>query len=213
MELHHNWRTGVNHDLYLQIAIDRFYDAEKAYLDFYRQIQSDGEKQYFDPSAPIRQNCIETVCFSAMAAESFINTFSAVYISESFAKTIDHLDACAKWTVVMKAYKGIELLYGEAPLQRLSQTIKKRNSFVHSKSRKLLEQNDSFVFPELDIIEDYLNPAHDSLLAIKDCHDWISNHCDSSTLNFDIQAINLEEIAKYKSTEKFYHFMEPIMII
>lgn len=213
MESQYNWRTGVNHDLYLKIAIERFCDAEKAYLDFYNQIQSDGEKYFFDPSAPIRQNCIETVCFSAMAAESFINTFSAVYVSESFAKTIDHLDACAKWTVVMKAYKGIELLIGEAPLQRISQCIKKRNSFVHSKSKKIQVINDSSIFQELDIIGDYLNPAHDSLLAIKDCHDWIVGHCDSSTLNFDIQGLNLEEIEKYKTVEQFYCFAEPVMII
>ena len=130
-------RYKVFHDLFAELAIDRFVCAENAYIELNKQSNEHPDARTYELVAEIRKGCIETICFSVMALESYINTFSALYISESFAENIDHLDVVAKWIVSMHVAKGIELKKGEKPIQRIAQSVKFRNLFIHSKSKKI----------------------------------------------------------------------------
>lgn len=95
-ELHSKWRYRVFHDLFVELAIERFVEAENAYIELNQQENEHPDGRTYELVAIIRKGCIETICFSVMALESFINTFSASYISDSFAETIDHLDVPAR---------------------------------------------------------------------------------------------------------------------
>ena len=116
-ELKSQWRYKVFHDLFVDLAVDRFVSAENAYIELNKQENEHPDGRTYELVAEIRKGCIETICFSVMALESYINTFSASYISESFAENIDHLDVPAKWIVTMQVAKGIELKKGEIEIE------------------------------------------------------------------------------------------------
>ena len=213
-ELKHNWRRGVLHDLYVAIAVDAFARAENAYIEINEQENQEPNGRTYELLAEIRRNCIETICFSVMALEAFINTFSAVYVSENFAQTIDHLDVSSKWIVTMQVSKGVELKKGEAPIQRLAKCVKMRNSFVHSKSTRVnLQEYGSMAIPKMNLLKDYMVPAYESLQALKDANNWLEKNWKTDTLKFDLAEMKKKDIGRFEKIENTWIFLDWPMII
>lgn len=210
-ELHSKWRYRVFHDLFVELAIERFVEAENAYIELNQQENEHPDGRTYELVAIIRKGCIETICFSVMALESFINTFSASYISDSFAETIDHLDVPAKWIVTMHVAKGIELAKGEKPIQRIIQCVKRRNSFIHSKSKpiNICKECGGFHIPQMHLLKDYMVPAYEALKALEDASLWVSNNWDSGTLNINIDDMHKKVKSKFKTVDYTWMFDEP----
>ena len=213
-ELQSKWRYKVFHDLFVELAIDGFVSAENAYIELNQQENEQPNGRTYELFAEIRKGCIEAICFSAIAIESYINTFSASYISESFAETIDHLDPVAKWIVTMQVGKGIELKKGEAPVQRIAQCVKRRNAFVHSKSKPLSMCQDCghMHIPEMNLLEDYIKPAYESLKALEDASLWVEKNWEQGTLNIDITNMHKKVKSKFKTVENTWIFREPAVV-
>ena len=177
------WRYHVRHSAFIDIALERFSAANDAYIELMNQENENPDGRTYELRNIICNNCIETVCFSVMALESYINTFSAAYISESFAESIDRLDIPAKWVVTMKVYFGLNLEKGSAPLQKIHQCTRVRNSYIHSKSKPVhLNENGGVTIPGLNLKEAYMIPAYDALMAIEDARKWISQNCSGDIL-------------------------------
>ena len=213
-ELKSKWRYRALHDLFVDLAVDRFVDAENAYIELNQQENEHPDGRTYELVGEIRKGCIETICFSVMALESYINTFSASYVSESFAETIDHLDIPAKWIVTMQVGIGIELKRGEAPIQRIAQSVKYRNSFVHSKSKplKLCEECGGMHIPQMHLLNDYMMPAYEALKALEDVSNWINNNWDKSTLNINVEGMHKKVKCKFKTVDYTWVFDEPAVI-
>ena len=153
------YRCKMYHDMFVEIAVDRFVTAEKAYIELNKQKNQTPNEKTYELLAKIQKGCIETVCFSVVALESFINT-----------ETIDRLDIPAKWIVTMRVSKSVELKKGEKPIQKIAQSVTRRNALIHSKSKSVsrCEENGGLYVPEINPLEDYIIPAIESVEAIKD---------------------------------------------
>ena len=213
-ELTGKWRIKVFYNLFVDLAIDRFVSAENAYIELNKQENELPDDTTYKLVAEIRKCCIETICFTAMALESFINTFAASNISESFAETIDRLDVPSKWILTMQVGKGIQLKKGEKPIQRIAKCVQLRNAFVHNKSKPLYccKECGSLHIPNMDLLNDYILPANEALKAIEDSSNWIDNNWDKGTLNFEVEYMNKKIKDKYKTVDNTWTFIEPTVL-
>ena len=213
-ELKSKWRYKVFHDLFVELSVDRFISAENAYIELNNQENEHPDGRTYELVEEIRKSCIETICFSVMALESYINTFSASYISESFAENIDHLDVSAKWIVTMQVAKSIELKKGEKPIQRMVQCVKRRNSFIHSKSKplNLCKECGGMHIPQMHLLDDYMIPAYEALKALEDASIWVDKNWDSGTLNINIDDMHKKVKSKFKTVDYTWVFDEPAVI-
>lgn len=171
------WRYGVRYPLFCEIALDCYLIAQKAYISLMEQPGEEPDTETFGLRDAVMKNCIESICFSTMALESYINNYAAVYISQSFADAIDRLDIPAKWIVSIKMSINEELKNGEAPLQKIAAVTKKRNGFVHSKSKNVQVSEQGARIPIIDLRNDYMTPAYDGLCAIAEAADLIRSKC------------------------------------
>lgn len=207
-----NWRYHVRHAFFLDLAVNQFLNAEDAYVELMGLTNQEPDDATYELVDAICNQCIETVCFTVMALESYINTFSAAFISEVFAESIDRLDVPAKWTVAMKMYSGIDLLKGQAPLQGIYKCTRIRNSFMHSKSKPLNKNGDGCIsIPQLDLYKDYMLPAYEALTTVAEISDWIEKNCPSVTVNI---CYGMREYltCKFKETKKTWYFNEPTVM-
>lgn len=203
-----------NFDDYFNIAIDRFLIAENAYIRLMQQTNETANEETYDLYYQVRSNCIETICFSAMALEGFINAFSMECISKDFAENIDRLDVCAKFFVAISKCCNIELEKGKDPLQKISSVVKKRNSLVHNKTKRLKKNTDgSLDVPIVNIETDYMIPAYDSLTSIKLLTNWLKKHCPNVNLIFDTNKFDLEIKGEFKKHKNTWLFNQPITMI
>ena len=197
--------------MFVEIAVDRFVNAEKAYIELNKQKNQQPNENTYELFAKVKKGCIETICFSVMALESFINTFAASYASEEFAETIDRLDIPAKWIVTMKVIKDIELKKGEKPIQRIAQSVKRRNALVHSKSKPLncCQDCGGMHIPEINPLNDYMIPASEAIEAVRDAAKWIENNRDEDTLNINTEVIDKQINGKFKNVDNTWILGEP----
>ena len=207
------YRCKMYHDMFVEIAVDRFVTAEKAYIELNKQKNQTPNEKTYELLAKIQKGCIETVCFSVMALESFINTFAAEYVSKSFAETIDRLDIPAKWIVTMRVSKSVELKKGEKPIQKIAQSVTRRNALIHSKSKSLsrCEENGGLYVPEFNPLEDYIIPAIESVEAIKDAAKWIEDNWKGNSLNIDTTLLKEKVKYKFKTVANTWIFTEPVV--
>ncbi len=211
-DLRVQYRYNMMHDLFVEIAAESFLNAENAYIEINKQTNMEPNDKTHELASIIRKECIKTVCFSAMALESFINTLAASYISESFAETIDRLDVQSKWILTIRLGAGIELSRGEKPIQRIIQCVQKRNAFVHNKSKSLKRCQDcgGLHIPEMNLFDDYMIPAYEALKALQDSSDWIDSNWKESALNINVNIINEKIKSKFKTVENTWVLSEPV---
>ena len=208
-----NWRYKVYHKLYVDIAIDQFNTAQDAFIELMNQQNEEPNARTHELVEIIKRNTIATICFSVMALESYINTVSSVYISNSFAETIDHLDVVAKWVVVTRVGVNAELKKGEAPLQRIAESVKLRNQFVHSKSKTVKpNKNGQVEIPNVNLKEDFVKPAYEALMAIRDVAVWISGNWKDCVLSIYDENIEKNVRDGFKTVDNTWCFMETVII-
>jgi len=90
---------------------------------------------------------IESVLFSALCTEAFINYYAIRRKSAKFLKYLDKLTPEQKWYLVPQLIVGRSFELGREPLQGLSELIKLRNSLVHAKA-SIRRMGDPFKLPE-----------------------------------------------------------------
>lgn len=208
-----NWRYKVYHKLYADIAIDQFNIAQDAYIELMNQENEEPNARTHELVDIIERNAIATICFSVMALESYINTVSSVYISKSFAETIDHLEVVAKWIVVARVGANAELNKGEAPLQRIAESVKLRNQFVHSKSKTIKpNENGQVEIPNVILKEDFVKPAYEALMAIRDVDAWINGNWKDCVLSIYDEDIERKVKDQFKNVDNTWCFMETVII-
>lgn len=208
-----NWRYKVYHKLYVDIAIDQFNIAQDAYIELMNQENEEPNARTYELVDIIKRNAITTICFSVMALESYINTVSSVYISRSFAETIDHLEVVAKWVVVARVGANAELNKGEAPLQRIAESVKLRNQFVHSKPKTIKpNENGQVEIPNVILKEDFVKPAYEALMAIRDVNAWVNGNWKDCVLPICDEGIERKVKDQFKNVDNTWCFMEEVTI-
>lgn len=212
-----SWRYKTYHDMYVDMAVEHYNMAQDAYIELMtlkeEDIPEDNELPH-EMFETIKKNAIATICFSVMALESYINTAAAGYLNPSIAEAIDRLDLVSKWTTVLYMATSIELRRGECPLQRLIKTVKYRNDFIHNKSinTPVMYKQDTnapyIEIPELNPKNDFMTPAYDALLAIKDISHWID--CNWAKCNLQLWSKRYDATVKssFKEVENLWTFSE-----
>lgn len=90
---------------------------------------------------------IESVLFSALCTEAFINYYAVRKKSAEFLKYLDRLTPEQKWYLIPQLVNGRSFELGKEPLQGLNELIKLRNSLVHAKA-STRRMGDPFKLPE-----------------------------------------------------------------
>ena len=208
-----NWSYKVYHELYVDTAIDQFNIAQDAYVELMNQENEEPNARTHELVDIIKRNAIATICFSVMALESYVNTVSSVCISKSFAETIDHLDVVAKWIVVARVGANLELNKGQAPLQRIVESVKLRNQFVHSKSKTIKpNENGQVEIPNVNLKEDFVKPAYEALMAIRDVVAWFNGNWKECVLSMYDEDVERKVKDQFKNVDNTWCFMETVTI-
>lgn len=142
-------RVNTNYSFYADIAREHNLNA----LSMFEELNELNKKvvdedtyityiqELHEKEANIDKNCVIAITFSAMSLEAFIYDYAAIVLGDEYVKKyIDKLDVVAKWVIVPKMITGKELPRHKHCFELLKQTIKLRNEFVHSKSRKYSEE-------------------------------------------------------------------------
>lgn len=207
------WRSKVYHNLYVNMAVSQFNIAHDAYVKLIKQKDKEANEKIYNLADLVKKNTIATICFSAMALESYVNTIASVYISKSFAEMIDHLEVISKLSLAARVGTGIELKKGEAPLQRIAESVKLRNQLVHSKSKSInFLENGQAAFPRINLKTDFVKPAYESLMAIRDVQKWISSNWPQCVLTICENDFESKIKDSFKNTEDEWYFSDSIAI-
>ena len=168
------------HDTFAEIAVDGFTSAHEAYL----KLEDRGpglhlpDKDAYGYLYTIKKGCVTAICFSAMALESFINMLSLCKVSQEFAEAIDRLDPVSKWQITIKVAYQKDLEKGNAPLQLIAKCTRARNGYVHNKPVLSLLEDLKGNTPAISLKDHFLQPAYESLQAMKMSGKWIWENCD-----------------------------------
>lgn len=132
---------------YCKIALEHLFAGEAAYQEA-QTISADPCDSY-DYNALLRreklgnasEQFLVTVCFSAMALESFIYDYAARFLGDGYtSKYLDKLDAVSKWLVVPRLITGKELDRGGQSMELLRDLVRQRNQMIHAKSRPFIPE-------------------------------------------------------------------------
>ena len=201
------------HDLYINMAISQFNMAQNAYIELMSQENTTPNDKTYKLLTLIKTNAIGSICFSAMSLESYINTLALVNISSAFAETIDRLDVIGKWIVVVKIGTGVELSKGAKPLQRISKNIRLRNGYIHNKTSALKQDsNGDFLVRNINPLEEYILPAYESLLAIKDSSEWLNKNWPDCKFPLGMEDIEKQINTQFKTVPNIWQFQDPLVL-
>lgn len=212
VEIASKWRYNVLHASFVSIAVSRYNSAQTFYKRLMNKNVELPDSELYELLGLVQENCIESICFSVMAIESYINTFSAVYVSQDFANEVDRLDIASKWIITMQHITGIQMSRGEAPIQRIVMSTRCRNGFVHSKSKTATAMENGILIPKLKIKENLLLPAYEALLAIVDCSTWVKEHCGESFVTICDSGFRDEFDDCFKDIDEIWEFQEPSIL-
>ena len=127
-------RENAFFSMYAEIAMESFYNA----LQRYEEVKS---SNYVVSSmwelGEMDKHVISTVVFSAMCVESFLNNYAAACLGDSeFYDNFDKLSAIGKFQLISKFILKTDIDKEKSYYSLLKQLFKKRDSYVHNKSRK-----------------------------------------------------------------------------
>lgn len=203
------------------MAVEHYNIAQDSYIELMnrKEVGDSPEDQdlLYKLFETMKKNAIATICFSVMALESYINTAAAGYLNPSISEAIDRLDLVSKWTTVLYIATSIELKRGEYPLQRLIRTVKHRNKFTHNKSINTPVLYKGFVphveIPELHPKNDFMAPAYDALLAVRDMALWTGGNWAGCSLWLWNQDYDSKVRPKFQEVKNIWTFSEDYSIL
>jgi hypothetical protein len=131
--------TGlIHHKMYFKITRER--------LDNARLFERSVKELKLDPSPWIRldlidknvskyfESAVESIVFSGLTIEAFINSYALTHISKSKFKSLDNLSLRQKWLEIPKAVTGKEIPEDSLAMKQLAGLVKSRNNLVHYKT-------------------------------------------------------------------------------
>jgi hypothetical protein len=211
-EIVSKWRYNVLHGLFVSVALKRYNVAQSLYFELMSQDTEDANDETYCLLRQLQESCIESIIFSVMALESYINTFSSVYISQNFADENDRLDIPSKWINTMRRLTGIELNRGATPIQRIAKSVRSRNSLVHSKSKAVTASEEGTQIPQLKIREKLLLPAYESLLTLVECATWVEINCGKEFVTICESDFSEKFNDDFKKINETWRFQEPSIL-
>jgi len=198
--------------MYVDIAVSCFNDAQDAYIELMSQDNEEPNSRTYELLTMIQKNCIETITFSVMALESYINTIAAAFISKKYLDSMEECPLYEKWINVIKKVTGITLTKGDTPIVGISKNAKLRNKFVHSKSKTVNVNKDGAArIPCFSVREVYIDAAYQALKNVEVASVWVKTNWPECVLMlYDNDEIQLKE--DFLDVDCTWCFMERTVI-
>jgi hypothetical protein len=124
--------------MYFKITRDR--------LDSAKLLERSVKELRLDPSPWIKldltdeilskyfESVVESIVFSGLAVEAFINSYAMARVSESEFKKLNKLSLRGKWSEVPNAVTGQKIPEDSQAMLQLAELVKSRNNLVHYKT-------------------------------------------------------------------------------
>ena len=185
----------------------------------------------------MERKVITTIVFSAMCIESFLNDYAATVLGDNeFYENFDKLSAFSKFQLIAKFILKTELKKSETYYGLMKALFKKRDTFVHNKSKQLIlpyteeefekkqkeliESGKLFDFDDMQLckkeeVSALICDARDALRAIKSIAVFFDTHDKNVHAQYCLFGIlgllcgNAEEIRYKKTVFQLLDIKEP----
>jgi len=98
-------------------------------------------------------------------------------------------------------------------LQRIVESVKLRNQFVHSKSKTIKpNENGQVEIPNVNLKEDFVKPAYEALMAIRDVVVWFNGNWKECVLSMYDEDVERKVKDQFKNVDNTWCFMETVTI-
>lgn len=218
---------------YCEIAMESFFEATQ----YAEKIEkNDYHAASISDYVFMERKTISTIVFSAMCIESFLNDYAATALGDDeFYDNFDKLSALSKFQLIAKFILKTELSKSEAYYGHMKALFKKRDTYVHNKSRafiipyteedfkkrqKELEESgvpfdfDNMLVCEKEELSAVIHEARDALMAIKCIAEFFDKHDHNAHAMGIFSPLglvcgNAEEIRYKKTVFQFLDIKEP----
>jgi hypothetical protein len=128
---------------------------------------------------------LNTIVFSALTLEAFINHYAIEKSSLSYLKRhLDNLNPVNKWLIIPKLFTGKELDRNSQAFELLKRLFTRRNKIVHNKTKEIKVkdyQNEAFERPE--IMKGYAREALETVRQAVDALKELDKNIDIEWLD------------------------------
>ncbi len=171
--------------MYCEMAMQSYYHAH----GYYNVVQRKGYSMLAaNEHFAMNKEIISTVVFSAMTIESFFNDYASACLGdENFYEYFDKLSPESKFVLIAKFILKTDVDKGQGYYSYLKALIKKRNEYVHNKSKECnqvvaekenesnMTECDMPIFDKKEIQKD-MRHARDAIKGIQVIADYFDKH-------------------------------------